>query len=151
MVSEPLFCGMRRIQSAVSKIAASPQSLHRRLSGAANNRRKHLSALCAWAVEQGLMKTNFVRDVKMTPKKKGGGFYTWTVDDVRQFEERHPIGTMPRLALALLLFTGSRRQDMVTFGKQHVRNGGCVLCQRRRSTSGRRCLGSRGFPNLRPS
>jgi integrase len=91
--------------------------------GAANNRRKHLSAMCAWAVDEKLMPTNYVRDVKMAAKKIGGGYYTWTIEDVAQFEGRWPIGTMPRLALALLLFTGSRRQDMVTFGKQHVKNG----------------------------
>jgi integrase len=51
------------------------------------------------------------------------GFHTWTTDEVQQFEERHPIGTKPRLALALLMFTGTRRQDMVTLGKQHVRDG----------------------------
>lgn len=91
--------------------------------GAANNRRKHMSAMFTWAVDEGLMKTNYVRDVRMATKKTGGGFYTWSVDDVAQFEAHHPVGTMPRLALALLLFTGSRRQDMVTFGKQHVKNG----------------------------
>ena len=91
--------------------------------GSANNRRKHLSAMCAWAVDEKLMPTNYVRDVKMAAKKKGGGFYTWTVEDVAQFEARYQVGTMARLALALLLFTGSRRQDMVTFGKQHVKNG----------------------------
>lgn len=48
------------------------------------------------------------------------GFHTWTVDEVRQFEERHPIGTKARLAMSLLLFTGQRRSDVVTFGRQHV-------------------------------
>ena len=91
--------------------------------GAANNRRKHLSAWFTWAVDEGLMKTNYVRDVKMATRKTGGGFYTWTVEDVAQFEARHPVGSAARLALALLLFTGSRRQDMVTFGKQHVKGG----------------------------
>jgi integrase len=38
-------------------------------------------------------------------------------------EERHPIGTKARLALALLLWTGVRRSDLVRLGKQHVRNG----------------------------
>lgn len=90
--------------------------------GAANNRRKHLSALFAWAVEADLMKANPVRDVKNLKGKKGG-FYTWSVADVEAFEAYYPIGTKERLALALLLFTGSRRQDMVTFGRQHVRNG----------------------------
>lgn len=90
--------------------------------GAANNRRKHLSALFAWAVDVGLVKANPVRDVKAAKGKKGG-YYTWSLDDVAQFERRHPVGTKARLALALLLFTGSRRQDMVTFGKQHIKAG----------------------------
>lgn len=88
--------------------------------GAAANRRKHLSALCAWGTEAGHLPTNYARDTK-TIKTATGGYYTWTVADVEQFLARHPIGTKPALALALLLFTGSRRQDMVTFGKQHVR------------------------------
>jgi integrase len=90
--------------------------------GAAANRRKHLSALCGWGVEHNYLTTNPARDVK-TVQKKGGGFYTWTVADVEQFLEHFPTGTKGRLALALLLFTGARRQDMVTFGKQHVRGG----------------------------
>jgi integrase len=91
--------------------------------GAANNRRKHLSTMFAWAVDEKLMSTNPVRDVKMAPRKKGGGFHTWSIDEVRQFETRHPLGTKARLALALLLFTGARRQDMVLFGRQHVKGG----------------------------
>jgi len=90
--------------------------------GAAANRRKHLSALCGWGVEHNYLPTNFARDVR-TVQKMGGGFYTWTVADVHQFLEHYPSGTKGRLALALLLFTGARRQDMVTFGKQHVRDG----------------------------
>lgn len=88
--------------------------------GAAANRRKHLSAMCAWAVEHNYLPTNPARDVKPVKGRKGG-FYTWTIEDVRQFMARHPIGTRPMLALALILFTGARRQDMVDFGKQHVR------------------------------
>ena len=91
--------------------------------GAANNRRKHVSALMTWAVEEGLMKFNPMRDIKSVPKKVGGGYYTWTEDDVRQFVAFYPLGTKPHLALALMLYTGARRQDMVTFGKQHVKGG----------------------------
>lgn len=90
--------------------------------GAAANRRKHLSALCGWGVEHDFLPMNPARDVT-TVKSTTGGFYTWTVADVAQFEARWPIGTKPRLALALLLFTGARRQDMVTFGRQMVRDG----------------------------
>lgn len=48
------------------------------------------------------------------------GFYTWTVQEVRQYEARHPIGTKARLALDLLLYTGQRRSDIIRFGRQHV-------------------------------
>lgn len=90
--------------------------------GAAANRRKHLSALCAWGVEHNHLTTNPARDVKPVQKAKGG-YYTWTVADVEQFLDRFRLGTKARLAMALLLFTGARRQDMVTFGRQHVRGG----------------------------
>ncbi len=92
--------------------------------GAANNRRKYLSAMCSWAVEQDppLLKTNPCRDVRRI-KYATDGFHTWTLDEVRQFEARHPAGTKARLALALLLYTGTRRGDMVTLGKQHVKDG----------------------------
>jgi integrase len=90
--------------------------------GAAANRRKHLSVLCAWGVEYNYLPSNPVRDVK-TIKGADGGYYTWTIADVETFIERHPLGTKAHLALALLLFTGARRQDMVDFGKQHVREG----------------------------
>jgi integrase len=90
--------------------------------GAAANRRKHLSALCAWGVDHDHLTSNPARDVK-TVKKASGGYYTWTVTDVEQFLAHFGIGTKARLALALLLFTGARRQDMVTFGKQHIRGG----------------------------
>jgi integrase len=91
--------------------------------GAADNRRKHLSAMCAWAVEAKLLPMNYVRDVKAIENKTGDGFHTWTMEEVAQFEAYYPIGTMPRLALALLLFTGSRRQDMVDFGPANVVGG----------------------------
>jgi integrase len=73
---------------------------------------------------------NPARDI---PKFKYGstGFHTWTPEKVRQFEERHPIGSKARLALAILLFTGQRRADVIRFGKQHVRNGKLMFTQRK--------------------
>src|SRR5690606_4671475 len=90
--------------------------------GAANNRLKYLSALFGWAIEKRYLTHNPARDVK--PKKYAtNGFHTWTPAEVEQFEARHPIGTKARLALALLLLTGSRRGDVVTFGRQHIKDG----------------------------
>jgi hypothetical protein len=56
-------------------------------------------------------------------KGKPGGFHSWTREEVEQFEARHLIGTKARLAMALLLYTGQRRSDVVLFGRQHVRDG----------------------------
>ncbi len=92
-------------------------------AGAATNRRKHLSALCAWGADNGHLNGNPVRDIKAGRHKKGDGYYTWLIPDVEQFIEYHKVGSKPVLALALLLFSGARRQDMVTLGKQHVRGG----------------------------
>jgi integrase len=86
--------------------------------GAANNRRKYLSAMFGWAIEAGLMRSNPARDVQRQ-KYATTGFHTWTVEEVRQFEQRHPIGSKARLALALLLYLGIRRGDLVGLGRQH--------------------------------
>jgi integrase len=90
--------------------------------GAANNRKMYLSAMFGWAVRQQIMRANPARDAERVSYATEG-FHTWTVEEVRQFEARHPVGTKPRLALALLLLTGSRRGDVVTFGRQHVKDG----------------------------
>jgi integrase len=101
--------------------------------GSRTNRRKHLSALCSWAVESKHMASNPVRDIKAGRAKKGGGYYTWLIPDVQQFLHHHraqALSAAPKvakrsrkaiLALALLLFAGTRRQDMVTLGKQNCR------------------------------
>lgn len=87
--------------------------------GAANNRLKYLSALFAWAIEAGHMRANPARDVRRL-KYASEGFHTWTVAEVRQFLETHGPGTTARLAMLLMLFTGARRSDAVTLGRQHV-------------------------------
>jgi len=83
--------------------------------GAANNRLKYLSAMFGWAVEDGRLRSNLVRDVRRL-RYASKGFGTWTVADVRRFEARHPVGTKAFLALALLLYLGVRRGDAVRLG-----------------------------------
>lgn len=92
--------------------------------GAANNRRKYLSALFGWALEHDppLMATNPARDVRRVGYASAG-FHSWTVDEVKAFEARHPVGSRARLALALLLYLGVRRGDVVALGRQHLRDG----------------------------
>ena len=45
------------------------------------------------------------------------------------FESRWPSGTRERLALALLLYTGVRRSDVVGIGRQHIRDGRISVTQ----------------------
>jgi integrase len=113
-------------------------------SGARTNRRKHLSALCSWGVENKHLSSNPVRDIKAGRKVKGGGYYTWTTPDVRQFLEYHSGEAIrarkARLALGLLLFSGSRRQDMVTLGRQHTRSGNWIQYVPRKTLYKRRTV-----------
>jgi integrase len=71
---------------------------------------------------------NPARDVPYI-KTGSTGYHTWSVEEVRQFEECHPIGTKARLALALLMFTGQRRSDIIRFGKQHAKGGKLTFTQ----------------------
>ena len=66
---------------------------------AANGFVKALRQVYAFAVEYELAQRNPARDVPYL-KAKGDGFHSWTMEEVRQFEDHHPIGSKPRLALA---------------------------------------------------
>jgi integrase len=90
--------------------------------GAANNRLKYLGSMFAWAVKNKQVSENPIYEVAAL-EYGSAGFHTWTADEMAAFEAKWPLGTKPRLAYALLLYTGARRGDVVTFGRQHVKNG----------------------------
>jgi integrase len=87
----------------------------------ANGLRKVLRALMTHAVEIGLRADDPTRDVKAMRPKSKKGYHRWTEDEIARFQARHPIGTKPRLALELGLYTGQARQDVVAMGPQHIR------------------------------
>ena len=88
----------------------------------ANSIVKALRQLFKWAVEVELAEQNPARDV---PYLRGNpdGHHTWTLEEVEQYRKQHPLGTKARLALELLLFTGTRRSDVVRLGRAMVRDG----------------------------
>ena len=90
--------------------------------GAANNRLKYVGSMLSWAVERNLLRANPARDVKPL-RYSTDGFHAWTPAEVKQFETHHKVGTKARLALALMLYLGVRRGDVVVLGRQHVRDG----------------------------
>ena len=91
---------------------------------AANTRLKALRGLFKWALsaEIGISISNPARDVPLF-RTYTQGHHTWTPEEVAQFEAAHEPGSMARLALALLMFTGQRKSDVIAFGRQHVRDG----------------------------
>ncbi len=96
----------------------------------AKNRIKVVRRVFNWAVEHDYVTSNPARDVKCVTAGSQG-FHTWTLDEVEQFEVRHEIGSKARLALALLMYTGVRRSDVVLLGRQHVRAGWIKFVQKK--------------------
>jgi integrase len=91
-----------------------------------------LRYLMRFAVRTGLRADDPTQGIKR-PKIKSDGFYAWTEDDIAKFEAAHPIGTRARLAMALGLYTGQRRGDVIRMGRQHIRDG--VIEVRQEKTS----------------
>lgn len=90
---------------------------------AANYWVKTLSAMFNWAREK---KANGVPLMSWNPAEKVAkfriatdGHHTWTLGEIQQYRERHPLGTMADLALRIILFTGLRISDAAPFGRQH--------------------------------
>ena len=97
--------------------------------GAADLLVKTLSSLFAWAIKNDLAAVNPAEKLEKL-SGRSEGFYTWTEDDVEAFEARWPIGTRPRLAMAIMLYLGVRRSDTVAIGPKHEsRDGQTVTFQ----------------------
>ena len=91
----------------------------------ANNRLKAIRNVFTWAnreIEDFKYGNPGLLVEKLTHATDG--YYTWSIDDVRQYQAYHRTGTKARLALALGLWAGGpRRVDLVRLGPQMIRNG----------------------------
>jgi integrase len=83
---------------------------------------KALRQLFDWGISNRHASVNPASNVPYL-RSNPEGWHTWTVEEILQFEERHPIGGKARLALALLMYTGVRRSDVIKLGRQMVRDG----------------------------
>ena len=97
--------------------------------GTANAMRRSLRALMQHAVEIGMRPDDPTRDVRKVPTAKSDGYNSWTEGEIEQFERRHPVGSRARLAVALLLYTGQRRSDVVRMGRQHLSDNAICIRQ----------------------
>lgn len=97
---------------------------------AAQRLRKQLRRLFAYAVKIGMRADNPV-ELTAQVKYKTKGWHDWTEEEIAQFRARHPLGTKPRLALEIMLWTGQRRGDVRTFGRGHIRGGKICYTQQK--------------------
>ena len=78
--------------------------------------------LMQYAVSANMCEVDPTQGIKLkTPKSDG--IYTWSEQDIAAYEAAHGVGTKARLALALGLYTGQRRGDVLRMGRQHIRDG----------------------------
>jgi integrase len=110
------------IKQVTRKAIAEGRDRRSATPAAAVNFVKVMSALFKWAVDAGLAAENPAAQVEHKAIKTDG-HHSWTVDEVKAYIARHPVGTRARLAMDILLFTGMRGSDAVLFGRQHVRDG----------------------------
>jgi len=103
-------------------IVASREKLTTGKGHAANNFLKAIKPMFAYAKTRQWIEVDPARTVDYVKPMKGSRL-AWTIDDVKAFEAKYPLGTMPNLAMRVLLFTGLRRSDAAILGRQHISNG----------------------------
>lgn len=86
--------------------------------GAADNMVKAIRVLYSWAIDQGHVTENPAAGIATI--NRGTGATPWSLDDLARFRARHPLGTMPHLALSLFAFTGCRIDDAIRLGPAHL-------------------------------
>jgi integrase len=86
---------------------------------AANNLRKIVRHLLEHAVEIRMIAHNPALRIKRF--KVGGGFHTWTDEEIATYRAHWPLGTQQRLAMELALGLTVRRSDLALIGPQHIR------------------------------
>lgn len=96
--------------------------------GATRNLRRRLGRVFRLAVQLGWRTDNPVTGTEGIAQRTAG-FIPWSEEDIAKFEDFWPSGSRERLALALLIYTGQRRSDVVGMGLQHVSDGRIAVCQ----------------------
>lgn len=98
---------------------------------AAWNLRKILRRLFAYAVKCRMRTDNPVEQTANVKLASDKGHVAWSEEDVAAYQARWKLGTMARLALELLLWTGNRKSDALTLGPQHISAGAFHIRQQK--------------------
>jgi len=116
--------GMQRkhVKSILNKKAHTPN--------AANNLLKKLKIIMRLALDLEIRSDDPTLCVKML-KVKSSGHHSWTDEEIKAYEDKHPKGSKARLALYLMLYLAQRRSDVVKLGRQHMKDGLIRVCQQK--------------------
>lgn len=118
--------GREKVSDITRKVIVEGRDRRAESPAAARHFVDTLRGLFRWALDAELIESDPTRDVKVS-KPRTEGHHTWTAEEIARFHVCYPRGTRERVAFDLLLFTGLRRGDAVTVGRQHIRNGEIVL------------------------
>lgn len=103
---------------------------------AATRLRKLLAQLFVVARRERIVPGTFdpVKDTR-PPKAETEGYHRWSEDELAQFEAKHPLGTKPRLAFALLLYGAQRSGDVRFLTRKAIEGGRLRLKQSKTSNA----------------
>ncbi|MCI5044691.1 MAG: tyrosine-type recombinase/integrase [Aquisalinus sp.] len=111
----------RHVKDIIGSMSDRPQ--------AANNLLKFLKVILNFAVDIEMVDRNVATGIRRYPE--GGGFHTWTEQEIEHFESVHAVGSKARLAMGLLLYLGQRRSDIVKIGHQHFQGTKIKIAQQK--------------------
>ncbi len=110
------------------------QLLEKKKPYAQKNWLKALRGLMLFAVKENYRADDpTARVTAAKPPVKSRGHMTWGDAQIAAYRDTHPIGTVARSALELLLNVAARRGDAHRLGVQHIRHG--KLCWRPHKTT----------------
>lgn len=90
---------------------------------AAESLHKRLRRLFRLAIDLDWVENNPAERATAIKQDKDRGFYSWTEEDIAQYQKTHVLGTKARLAMEIMLWTAQRRGDCRLFGPGHITNG----------------------------
>ena len=98
--------------------------LEGKTANAQKNNLKAIRGFIQFAISQGALAVDPTKNIEiLKDSAKSIGHMTWLEPQVALYRQRHPLGTVARAALELLLNIAARRHDAHLIGQQHVRNG----------------------------
>jgi integrase/recombinase XerD len=102
--------------------------LEGKTANAQKNNLKAIRFLIKFAISRGELAHDPTEDIEVLKADgpKSTGHMTWLEPQIAQYRERHSLGTVPRLALELLLNIAARRHDAHLIGQQHIKSGKLV-------------------------